>query len=147
MTKFIFGKVLQRVDTDGKIYFIHLGTGDKVVVRKLLKPNKIELIPSKVSLKDLEYAEKLKKAKIIGEQELASIRNFCTSAEREKKEVKRNKKSRGENMAEYICSSMAYLDIINSIVLCFMPEVDEILYTILSQCQQTSFRGSFKKEF
>ena len=82
MQNFIFGKVLQRVDSDGKRYFINLGTGDKVLAKGTIKANKIELIPSRVSLKDLEYAEKLKKGKIIGEQELASIRNFFTSAER-----------------------------------------------------------------
>ena len=63
MQNFIFGKVLQRVDSDGKRYFINLGTGDKVLAKGTIKANKIELIPSRVSLKDLEYAEKLKKGK------------------------------------------------------------------------------------
>ena len=61
MQNFIFGKVLQRVDSDGKRYFINLGTGDKVLAKGTIKANKIELIPSRVSLKDLEYAEKKEK--------------------------------------------------------------------------------------
>ena len=147
MADFIFGKVIQRVDSNGKRYFINLGTGDKVLAKKTIKANKIELVPSRVSLKDLEYAEKLKEGKIIGEQELASIRNFCTSAEREKKELKRMQKSAGENMAEYLFRSTAYHEIVNAIILCFMPEIDEIRYTIPCQYQQTSFRGAFKREF
>ena len=114
MQNFIFGKVIQRVDSDWKRYFINLGTGDKVLAKGTIKANKIELIPSRVSLKDLEYAEKLKEGKIIGEQELASIRNFFTSAEREKKELKRMQKSDGENMAEYIFRSTAYHEIVNA---------------------------------
>lgn len=147
MQNFIFGKVIQRVDSDGKRYFINLGTGDKVLAKGTIKANKIELIPSRVSLKDLEYAEKLKEGKIIGEQELASIRNFFTSAEREKKELKRMQKSDGENMADFIFRSTAYHEIVNAIILCFMPKVDEIRYTIPCQYQQTSFRGTFKREF